>query len=177
MQVAGKKTGKEVWGSLKARYVGEERVKDARLQTLKSEFDNLKMKEGDTIDTYAGQLMGMSVRYGNLGGSLDDQALVKKLFDTVPDRFIQVVVGIEQFFDLKKLSFADAIGRLKAFEERIGRGTNSVKSEGSQALLTQAEWEARQKRATGEGSGKKNSQENGSGGRGRGRHYKKSGLL
>jgi hypothetical protein len=94
------------------------------------------MKEGDTIDAYARQLMGMSIRYGNLGGSLDDQALVKKLFDTVPDRFIQVVAGIEQFFNLKKLSFVDAIEQLKAFEERIGRGTNSVKCEGNQALLT-----------------------------------------
>ena len=31
MQVAKKKTGKEVWESLKARFVGTERVKDARL--------------------------------------------------------------------------------------------------------------------------------------------------
>ena len=31
MQVAGKKTGKEVWDSLKARHVGEEHVKEARL--------------------------------------------------------------------------------------------------------------------------------------------------
>ena len=31
MQVATKKTGKEVWDSLKARFVGEERVKEARL--------------------------------------------------------------------------------------------------------------------------------------------------
>jgi hypothetical protein len=114
MQVAGQKTGKEVWDTLKARFVGEERVKEARLQTLKSEFDALRMKEGNLIDHYAGQLTGMSVWYSNLGGSLDDQALVKKLFDTVPERFIQVVAGIEQFYDLKKLSFVEAIGRLKA---------------------------------------------------------------
>lgn len=44
MQVARKKTGKKVWESLKARFVGEERVKEARLQTLKSEFDALHMK-------------------------------------------------------------------------------------------------------------------------------------
>jgi hypothetical protein len=53
MQVAGKKTSKEVWDSLKARFVGEERVKEARLQTLKSEFDALRMKDSDSIDHYA----------------------------------------------------------------------------------------------------------------------------
>jgi hypothetical protein len=155
MQMAGKKTCKEVWDSLKARHVGEERVKEARLQTLKSEFDGMTMKEGETIDQYTGRLTGMSVRYSNLGGSLDDQALVKKLFDTVPDRFIHVIAGIEQFYDLKKLAFDDAVGRLKAFEERTRRPSGSAsKSDTTQVLLTQAEWEARQKCSSGEGSGK-----------------------
>jgi hypothetical protein len=84
MHVAAKKTRKEVWDSLKARFVGEEQVKEARLQTLKSEFDGLRMKEEELIDGYAGRLTGMSVRYANLGGTLDDATLVKKLFDTVP---------------------------------------------------------------------------------------------
>jgi len=168
MQVAGKKTGKEVWDSLKARFVGEERVKEARLQTLKSEFDALKMKTEDSIDQYVGQLTSMSVRYANIGGLLNDTALVKKLFDTVPERFINMVAGIEQFYDLSKLSFADAVGRLKAFEERTkkGSGGSAVKSDTGQVLLTRAEWKARQKRSSGEGSGRNSS---GSRGRGRGR--------
>jgi hypothetical protein len=177
MQVAGKATGKEVWDTLKALFVGEDRVKDARLQTLRSEFDSLRMKEGDSIDHYAGVLSGMVVRYGSLGGSLGDQALVKKLLDTVPERFIHVVAGIEQFFDLKKMSFADAVGRLKAFEERTGgkRSNSAVKSEPGQALLTQAEWEARYKHSSGENSSRSRPQDGGGGGRGRGRGRGRSG--
>jgi len=96
MQVAKKKTGKEVWDCLKARFVGADRVRDARLQTLKAEFDALRMKEEEPIDEYAGKLNAMSVRYSNLGGTLDDATMVKKLFDTVPERFLGVVAGIEQ---------------------------------------------------------------------------------
>jgi len=59
MQVAAKKTGKEVWDSLKARFVDEECVKEAWLQTLKSEFEAMKMKEEDTIDQYVGRLTRM----------------------------------------------------------------------------------------------------------------------
>ena len=44
MQVAKKKTGKEVWDCLKSRFVGADHVKEARLQTLKSEFNALRMK-------------------------------------------------------------------------------------------------------------------------------------
>ena len=167
MQVATKKTGKEVWDSLKARFVGEERVKEARLQTLKSEFDGLTMKE-ESIDVYAGKLTSMSVRYANLGGSLDDSALVKKMFDTVPERFINVIAGIEQFYDLKKLAFDEAVGRLKAFEERTKRGAGGAKSDIGQVLLTQAEWEARQKKMGGENSGSGRGHGS-SRGRGRGR--------
>jgi hypothetical protein len=61
MQVAAKKTEKEVWDLLKVRFVGEEHVREVRLQTLKSKFNAMKMKEEDTIDQYAGRLTGMSV--------------------------------------------------------------------------------------------------------------------
>jgi len=168
MAVAGKKTGKEVWDTLKARFVGEQGVKEARLQTLKGEFDALQMKDDESVDVYAGKLSGMAVRYGNLGGSLDDTALVKKLFDTVPERFINVVAGIEQICNLSTLTFADAVGRLKTFKERTRRVSGSSRTDSSgQLLLTQAEWDARQKRVAGEGSGKKS--EGASRGRGRGR--------
>lgn len=77
MQVAKKKSENEVWDSLKARFVGADRVRDARLQTLKTKFDALKMKEEETIDQFAGKLTAMSMKYSNLGGTLDDAALVK----------------------------------------------------------------------------------------------------
>ncbi|XP_066357986.1 uncharacterized protein [Miscanthus floridulus] len=168
-KVAKKKTGKEVWECLKERFVGADRVRDARLQTLKCEFDALRMKDDEGVDQYASKISAMSVKYGNLGGTLDDQAMVKKLFDTVPDKYITVVAGIEQFFDLKKLVFEEAVGRFKAFEERVQRGAGGAKGNGSQLLLTQAEWESRQKKAGGESSGRGGSQAGGSRGRGRGR--------
>ena len=80
---------------MKARFVGADRVKDARLQTLKIEFDTIRMKEGESLDEIMGKLTAMSVKYGNLCGSLDDAAMVKKLFDTVLDQFINVVARIE----------------------------------------------------------------------------------
>ena len=108
------------------------------MQTLKSEFDAIRMKGDESLDQIVGKLMAMSVKYSSLGGSLDDAALVKKLFDIVPDRYLNVVVGIEQFYDLKTLAFDEAVGHLKAFEERTRRGAGGARSEGGQVLLTQA---------------------------------------
>jgi hypothetical protein len=169
MQVAKKKTGKEVWESLKARFVSADRVKDARMQTLKGEFDAIRMKEDEPLDQVVGKLMTLSVKYNSLGGSLDDAEMVKKLFDIVPDRYLNVVAGIEQFYDLKTLAFDEAVGRLKAFEERTRRSSGGTRSDSGQVLLTQAEWEARQKRSGGDSSGKGRKHEGGGRGRGRGR--------
>jgi hypothetical protein len=50
------------------------------------------------------------------------------------------VAEIEQFFDLKVVVFDEAVGRLKAFEERTRRGAGAVTTNSSgQLLLTQDE--------------------------------------
>jgi hypothetical protein len=69
MQVAKKKSGKEVWDSLKARFVGADRVRDARLQTLKSDFDAVEMKDDDPQDQVVGRLTALSVKSSSLGGT------------------------------------------------------------------------------------------------------------
>ena len=50
LQVSGKKTAAEVRASLKARFVGADRVRAARLGTLRGEFELLRMAEADTLD-------------------------------------------------------------------------------------------------------------------------------
>ncbi|XP_066341567.1 uncharacterized protein [Miscanthus floridulus] len=165
MQVAKKKMGKEVWDCLKSRFMGAERVRDAQLQMLKSEFDALKMGQDEALNDYAGKLTSMSVKFSNLGSMLEDMAMVKKLFDIVSEKFINVVAGIEQFYDLKTVQFEEAVGHLKTFEERTRRGAGSSKTEGGQLLFTQSEWEERKRKATGDLSGRSRTSE---GSRGRG---------
>lgn len=146
MQVSTKKTAKEVWDSLKTRFVGADRVKAARLSTLRGEFDKLHMAEGELLDDYAGKISGMAARYAGLGSTLGDAAMVKKLLDTVPDRLYSAVAGIEQFCDVETMAFEEALGRLKAFEERSRRRAQAggERNDG-QLLLTAAEWQAREK--------------------------------
>ncbi|GJY92490.1 zinc finger, CCHC-type containing protein [Tanacetum coccineum] len=45
LQVASCKSVKEIWEALQTRHIGVDRVQKARLQTLKTEFEMLKMKE------------------------------------------------------------------------------------------------------------------------------------
>ena len=133
LQVANLNSAKEIWDALKIRHVGVDRVKEARVQTLESEFEQLKMKHNESLDVYAGKISEIATQASSLGHTMDDKRLVRKLLSSVPEKFMQIVAAIEQFADLNTMPFQEAIGRLKAFEERTKK---AVKEEdGSSSLL------------------------------------------
>ncbi|PWA77888.1 dynamin central domain-containing protein [Artemisia annua] len=117
LQIASLTSAEEIWEALKVRHVGVERVKEALVQTLESEFESLKMGANEPLDVYAGKISEIASQASNLGHTLDEKRQVRKLLGSVPEKFIQIVAAIEQFADLNKMSFQEAVGRLKAFEE------------------------------------------------------------
>ncbi|GJT47212.1 zinc finger, CCHC-type containing protein [Tanacetum coccineum] len=119
LQITKHKTAKIIWDALKTRHIGEERVQQARLQTLKSEFKMLHMKEDDTIDTFIAKLTTIVNKAASLGHTLEDETLVQKLLNFIPDRYLQIVASIEQYSDLDEMTLEEAISRLKTYEERI----------------------------------------------------------
>ena len=98
------------------------------------------MASDESLDAFAGKISGMAARYTGLGATLDDVAMVKKLPDCVPDRLYAAVAGMEQFCDLGSLLFEDALGRLKAFDERLRRrGQTGGESTDGQLMFTAAQ--------------------------------------
>nr|GEV01265.1 zinc finger, CCHC-type [Tanacetum cinerariifolium] len=85
LQITKYKTAKAIWNALKTRYIGEERVQQARLQTLKSEFEMLQIKEDETIDAFTTKLTTLVNKASSLGNTVEDEILVSKLLNAVPD--------------------------------------------------------------------------------------------
>ena len=79
LQVACCKTAKELWESLKRRHGGEEKVQQAQLQLLMIGFQTLQMKEEDTVDAFTSKLNGYAKKAKELGKTLDESLLVRKL--------------------------------------------------------------------------------------------------
>ncbi|XP_013624470.1 PREDICTED: uncharacterized protein LOC106330567 [Brassica oleracea var. oleracea] len=157
LQLGDIDTAKGVWDAIKTRHVGADRVKEARLQNLMAEFDRLKMKDGDTIDTFVGRLSEISSKSASLGEMIEEPKLVKKFLKSLPrKKYIHIVASLEQVLDLNTTTFEDMVGRLKAYEERICEEEDEQSDE--QGKLMYANSEGQQ---TGYG--------NSSGARGRGR--------
>nr|GEX66753.1 zinc finger, CCHC-type [Tanacetum cinerariifolium] len=119
LQLTKLKTAKAIRNALKTRHIGEERIQQARLQTLKSDFEMLHMKEDETTDTFTEKLTTFVNKAASLGHTIEDQTLVRKLLNVIPDRYLQIVASIEQYSDLSKMTMEEAIGRLKTYEEKI----------------------------------------------------------
>ncbi|XP_062179382.1 uncharacterized protein LOC133883982 [Phragmites australis] len=120
MQVARKKTAKEIWDCLKTREM------------------------------------------------LDDATLVKKLFDTVSNRFLSVITGIEQFYDLDKMPFEEA-AEWQARQKKDG-GKSSSSNKGKSHLAADSSNRDQGGRGRGRGRSRggrgemsRNDKENGSG--------------
>ncbi|CAA7041402.1 unnamed protein product [Microthlaspi erraticum] len=161
-------SAKKVWLAIQAKYVGAERVKEARLQTLMSEFDRIKMQDTKSVDDFAGRLSDISSKMAALGEEIEETKLVKKLLKCMPrKKFVHIVASLEQILDLKTTSFEDITGRLKAFEERVAED----KTEENQNKLMYANMESQSGEAYRDSSGGNRGRGRGgrSGGRGRGR--------
>jgi hypothetical protein len=119
MQVGQFSTPKEVWDSIKTRYLGADLVQKARLQTLRSELEALKMKENESVNDFASKLGGIRTKFKSLGNTLKDKVIVRKLLNSVPKKFLPIVATIEQYSEIDEMSFEEAVGRIVAFEERL----------------------------------------------------------
>nr|GEY52910.1 zinc finger, CCHC-type [Tanacetum cinerariifolium] len=119
MQVAQYTTAKKVWDSIKIKHLGADLVQKARLQTLRSELEMLRIKPNEKVSEFGGKLSSIKAKFKGLGENLEDKILVRKLLNSALKKFLSIMATIEQYQDLDKMSFEEAIGRLTTYEERI----------------------------------------------------------
>nr|GEV72465.1 E3 ubiquitin-protein ligase RGLG2-like [Tanacetum cinerariifolium] len=121
MQVAQYTTANEVWNSIKGKHLGADLVQKARLQTLRSELETLKMKPHESTNEFAGKLSSIQVKFKSLGGTLKDKVLVRKLLNSVPKKFLPIIREIVPQLTLAgPTSFAPVIEQAMTILEKCG---------------------------------------------------------
>ncbi|XP_022930088.1 uncharacterized protein LOC111436574 [Cucurbita moschata] len=150
LMLAEKDSAKATWETLQIMHMGVERVNEAKVQTLKSEFEAIRMKDGESIDDFTMKLTTVVSGIRSLGDVVEEISVVKKFLLAILPRFMQIVTSIEQFDDLKNMSVEEVVGRLKVHEERLRDYED--KEEGKYLLLTHEEWLARMKKKDAEDS-------------------------
>jgi hypothetical protein len=112
-------SAKEMWDKLISSHEGNEKVKDAKIQTYRLQFEQLKMNEDETINKFFLRVEELLNSMKGLGEKIEDIFLVQKILRSLPDRFNPKVSSIEELNDLKALPFDQILGMLTTYEMRI----------------------------------------------------------
>ncbi|KAK0606793.1 hypothetical protein LWI29_004467 [Acer saccharum] len=112
-------TSKSIWDELKNRFEGSERVKSVKLLTLKREFENMKMKDSETMKDYSSKLSDLVNQMRLYGDVVKDYKVVQKMLISSPKKFEAKVAVIEESCYLKKMIISEMVCKLQAQEQRL----------------------------------------------------------
>ncbi|XP_077212794.1 uncharacterized protein LOC143847890 [Tasmannia lanceolata] len=116
-------TSKEACDLLQEEYQGTTKLIYVKLQTLHRDFENLNMKNSESIQVFFSRVSSVVNQIRTYGEKLDDQKIVEKVLRSLFPKFDHVVAAIEESKDLSTYSMNELMGSLQAHEQRLNRTT------------------------------------------------------
>lgn len=118
-QILDRKTSKIIWDSMKAKYGGNARVKRSLLQKLRRDFEVLEMKESESVEEYFIRVLGITNQMGSNGEIMTDSKVVEKILRTLSEKFMYVVVSIEESKDIESITLDELQSSLVVHEQKF----------------------------------------------------------
>ena len=107
---------KEAWEILETIYKGTKKVKDTKWHMLTTQFEELKMSEDESFNSFYGKLNEVVIGKFNLGEKTEDSKIVRKILRSLPESFRPKVTAIEESKDLDDIKVQELIGSLQTYE-------------------------------------------------------------
>ena len=123
-----KETAKEAQTILQTTYEGTKAIKDSKLQRLTTSFEEIKMEEDESFDEFYAKLKDIVNSTFNLGETILEPKIVRKVLKSLPQRFHAKITGIEESKNIDKIPLIELVGNLQTYELRLTRISKSGKS-------------------------------------------------
>ena len=91
-------------------------MKDTKLQMLTTRFEELKISEDESFDSFYGKLNEVVIGKFNLGEKTEDSKIVRKILRSLPESFRAKVTAIEESMDLDDIKVQELNGSLQTYE-------------------------------------------------------------
>ena len=101
---------------METTYEGTKKVKDTKLQMLTTRFEELKMSEDKSFNSFYGKLNEVVIGKFNLGEKTEDSKIVRKILRSLPESFRVEVTAIEESKNLDEIKAQELIGSLQNYE-------------------------------------------------------------
>ena len=111
-KISSIETVKEGWTILLTTYKGTKAVKDSKLQRLTSSIEKIKMEEDESFDEFYAKLKDIVNSAFNLGETIPESKIVRKVLRSLPERFHDKITAIEESKDIDKIPLTELVGNL-----------------------------------------------------------------
>ncbi|GKA91410.1 hypothetical protein Tco_0813280 [Tanacetum coccineum] len=129
------KKAKEAWEVLKQEFQGDIKVRGIKLQTLRRDYENTKMKENESLNDYSSRLTDLINQMKSYGDEIEDQRIVEKILISILKKFDPIIAVIENTKELKTLGIHDLLSSLKSYEQRMTRHSGKAIESAFQSSL------------------------------------------
>ena len=127
-KISSTETAKEAWTILQTTYEGTKDVKDSKLQRLTTSFEEIKMEEYELFNEFYAKLKDIVNLAFNLGETILEPKIVKKVLRSLPKRFHAKIMAIEESKDIDKIPLTNLVGNLQTYELGLTKIDKSGKS-------------------------------------------------
>ncbi|CAM8956810.1 unnamed protein product [Rhodiola kirilowii] len=107
---------KEAWDILQMAYEGTDKVRNSRMQIVTTEFEEMKMKDSETLPEFNARVLDLSNEVAALGKPIDEERMASKVLRALPPRFAMKVTAIEEMHDISKLKLDELMGSLRTYK-------------------------------------------------------------
>lgn len=107
---------KEAQKILETTYEGTKKVNDTKLQVLTTRFEDVKIGEDESFDSFFSRHKEIVNAKLNLGEKIDDNKVVRKVLRSLPESFRAKVIAIEESKDPDSINNQEFVGLLQTYE-------------------------------------------------------------
>ncbi|KAM1349820.1 hypothetical protein EV1_003830 [Malus domestica] len=141
-RISNETSAKLAWDVLEKVYRGSTKVRAVKLQSLRRDFEYIRMKDDELLDDYLSRLSEIINQMKSYGEILSDERIVQKYLISLPRKYDNIVSIIEETKDLSTLSVEELIGSLKGFAQRLSRHDNNDVENAFQTLTVNPKTQA-----------------------------------
>ncbi|XP_024030010.1 uncharacterized protein LOC112094115 [Morus notabilis] len=117
--ILSKDTSKQIWDSMKKKHQGNVKAQRVQLQRLRTEFETLRMKSGESIIDFFSRTMTIANKMQIHGEKMEDVTIVEKILRSMTPKFNFIVCSIEESKDVDTLSLDELQSSLLVHEQKI----------------------------------------------------------
>eukprot|EP00253_Pinus_taeda_P003737 PITA_03737 len=114
------KSAREIWDKIVLSYEGDEQVKREKLQTLRIQYESLRMHNDESVASYFLRIDEIVNCMKNLGEEIKEVVVVEKVLRSLSPKFDSKVSAIEEKENIKNLTMSQLHGILTAYKMRKG---------------------------------------------------------